>query len=94
MRFSIQLPAVIYTAPKAHSYSYEFTEKPRVRIAGSAPALNTTNSCTEAGKKVKPAEDFYSAEELQKEAMISCPSAPEQPVKKVTRTKKLTIIHI
>ncbi len=51
MRFSIQLPAVVYTSPKAHSYSYEFTEKPRVRVAASAPALNTTNSCAEAQKR-------------------------------------------
>ncbi len=94
MNFSVQLPAVVYTSPKAHSYSYEFTEKPRVRVAASAPALNTTNSCAEAEKKAKAAEDLYSEDDLQKEVIISCPSAPEQPVKKVTRTKKLTIIHI
>ncbi len=94
MRFSIQLPAVVYTAPKAHSYSYEFTEKPRVRVAGSAPALNTTNPCAEVQKKVNSTEDLYPVEELQKEVIIGCPSAQEQPVKKVTRTKKLTIIHI
>ncbi len=94
MNFSVQLPAVVYTPPKAHSYSYEFTEKPRVRVAASAPALNTTTSCAEPQKKAKAIEDLYSEDDLQKEVIISCPSAGEQPVKKVTRTKKLTIIHI
>lgn len=95
MNFAVQLPAVVYSSPKEHSYSFEFTDKPRIRVAGPATTVNTTNPCAEARKKVTPTEDWYSVDDLQKEVIISSPAAPEQPVKKVTnRIKKLTIIHI
>lgn len=96
LRFNVQLPAVVYTAPDAHSFSFEFTEKPRVKGTVSAPALNSTNPCAEVKKKGKASQSVQPEDNIENEIMYTYPSVPEQPVKKViNRPKRITtIIHI
>jgi hypothetical protein len=52
MKFSVQMPAVVYTSPKEHSYSYEFTAKPRIRIATPPPPA-IPQTLVRSGKKSK-----------------------------------------
>ena len=96
MNFTIQMPAVIYSSPKEHSYSFEFSEKPRIKVVGalSTPNTNTPNACAEVRKKPQVKEDLSPVEELHREVIMGCPSAPKQPAKQEIKTKRLTIVHI
>jgi bla regulator protein BlaR1 len=100
MNFNVQLPAVVYTAPDAHSYSFEFTDKPQARVAGSAAVSNTTRSintspCAEIRKKVRAPRFVNPEDDIEEDVMPTYPSAPEQPVKKViNRPKRIIIVHI
>ncbi len=87
LHFNIQLPAVVYTAPDTHSFSFEFTEKPRVKGSVSPATLNST--------KGKASQSVQQEDNIEDEIISTYPSAPEQPAKKtINRTKRITIIHI
>ncbi len=100
INFNVQLPAVVYMAPDAHSYSFEFTDKPQARVAGSAAVSNTTRSintspCAEIRKKVRAPRFVNPEDDIEEDVMPTYPSAPEQPVKKViNRPKRIIIVHI
>jgi beta-lactamase regulating signal transducer with metallopeptidase domain len=91
-----QVPAVFYTRPENHSFSYEFTEKPRVRILSKiSSTTNTQSSCAEAEKGIGASAISTSEKTREK---VACPvsPAPCSPVPRASNTVKKArpIIHI
>jgi len=93
---NIQIPAVVYTTPTAHSFSFEFSEKPQVQVLRRAATSSNTNACSEVGKKARTLKNVPRDCDIEEEVISSFPlAAPPQPIKKaVNRTKRMTIIHI
>jgi len=94
--FNVRPATMVYTIPP-HSYSYVYTEKPKVKTVAPPPAPGVAQGCScKTEKKVSVYSDIESNDKSKVEQrIIMAPSSPEQPAKKETpQRRRLGIIHI